>query len=447
MGTGAAVLLSASFNVAIPALMRHFNIGQNAVQLVVTAFMAANTMAMLASAWLIERYGLRRCFLIAILLLALSIVLGALSPNFVFLLAVRVIQGAVAGILYPMGTIVVMRLFPANEQGRATGFMAFGLILAPAIAPAVGGLMIDNLGWQTVFFMSMPFCAVAGFGALRYLAPAVPDKHADFDWLGMTILSVMTVALLGCTSSLNAGAHSVYPLIFAAALALIALGWFLRHARHSEAIITRKVLWRRPVLMGMAVSFVHGANLYGSSYLIPVFLQTVRGFTATQAGGLVLPSGLVLVTVLPLAGLLVDRVGPRLILLAGLALFGVTCTAMWNCAADLSYAGLVGLTIVGRIGVGLSMVGVSQAALRGLQGRTLGQSVMIISYMRMMGGFLSVALLAAFVEWRGVFLGATPGATSQAFRESFLLLAIVCGLAMVTAWKMRPAVPSCCERQ
>ena len=298
--------------------------------------------------------------------------------------------------------------------------------------------MIDHMGWQAVFLMCLPFCMLAWFGAIRYLALPGPRSHSDFDWVGMGALSLMTLALLACASSFGSAQHAALLVIGYAVLALMSLIWFLRHARNPDAIVTHEVLRWRPVAMGMVVSFVYGFGVYGSSYLIPVFMQTVLGLSATQSGGVLLPGGLVLAVTLPLAGLLADRLPPYLIVMAGLVLFCASSAAMWFCAMTISYTGLVWLTILGRIGIGFLIAALNQAALRGLQGRLLGQSAMVVSYARMLGGFLGVAMLAVYVQWRGTVLGATPAAVGQAFCESFLISALVFVLAMVPAWRMKP---------
>lgn len=439
MGTVAAILLSTGFSVAVPALMQHFRVGHDEVQLVVTAFMVANTIAMLPSPWLVERYGLRRCFLAAVVVLTASALVGALSPNFAVLVGTRVVQGAIAGLLFPIGTIVVMRLFPADEQGRASGIVGFGVVLAPAVAPAVGGLLVDHLGWQAVFSMCLPFCFLGWLGALRYLPLPVLRDHGDFDWAGMAALSLMTLALLGFATSLSGDSpFAAWALGASALAAAAALAWFLRHARRPGAIVTREVLRWRPVTMGMAVSGVYGFGVFGSSYLIPVFLQTARGMTAAEAGGVLLPGGLVLAATLPLAGLLADRVSPHKILLAGVALFGFSFVILWHDAGTASYAALVWIISLGRIGIGLIIASLNQATLRGLHGKALGQSAMLVAYTRMLGGFLGVAMLALFVESRGTALGQTSVAVSQAFSEAFLISALVFIPTLVAAWRMKP---------
>ena len=438
LGTIAAILASTSLNVAAPALMTRFGLGQDRVQLVVTVFMLANTIAMLPSPWLIERFGLRRCFLAALVLLALGSALGAMSPNFLFLLCMRVLQGCAAGMLMPMGAIIVMQWFPFEQQGRASGLLGFGVILAPAVAPGIGGLLIDHYGWESVFLMSLPFCALAWPGAMRYLPSDPSGTHARFDWRGTGALVLMTVALLACASSINASPGALWWAAAYALLAFASLKGFLRHARsQAHAIISVTVFAQRRVTMGMFVSFVYGFGIYGSSYLIPVFLQTTMGLSATQSGGILVPGGIVLAAIMPLAGWLADYSQPRLLTAAGLLLFALSYFGTWLYSPDISYMAMLMLTILGRVGVGLLIASLNQAALRRLHGKLLGQSAMLISYLRMLGGFLGVALLAALVEWRTTALGGSSAAGAQAYNDAFLLSTVLLLLAMVAAWHMK----------
>jgi DHA2 family multidrug resistance protein len=438
LGTIAAILASTSLNVAAPALMTRFGIGQDRVQLVVTVFMLANTIAMLPSPWLIERFGLRQCFLAALLLLAAGSILGAMSPNFAFLLCMRCLQGCAAGMLMPMGAIIVMQWFPLDQQGRASGLLGFGVILAPAVAPGIGGMLIDHYGWESVLLMSLPFCALAWPGAARYLPNDRTGTHPDFDWRGTAALVLMTVSLLACASTINGNSGALWWAGAYALLALVSLNGFLRHARsQAHAIISVAVFAQRRVTMGMFVSFAYGFGIYGSSYLIPVFLQSVMGLSATQSGGILVPAGIVLAGIMPLAGWLADHSQPRLLTTAGLLLFALSYLGMWLYSTDMSYMALLMLTILGRVGVGLLIASLNQAALRRLHGKLLGQSAMLISYLRMLGGILGVALLAVMVEWRSSTPSASAVAAAEAYNDAFLFSAVILLLAMVAAWRMK----------
>lgn len=436
-GTIAAVLLSTGFSLAVPALKRHFGVGHDDIQWVVTAFLVANAIAMLPSAWLIERYGMRRCFIAATATLAGSIVFGALSPNFPVLIAMRIVQGGVAGILMPMGAILVMRLFPPDEQGRASGVLGFGVTIAPALAPAFGGLLIDHFGWQALLLMSLPFCALAGLAGFRYLPLKPPQRAAGFDWPGAGALAGITLALLLVASSVCAATTMPIWPILGGVVALAVLAWFLRHTCGADAIVTREVLRRRAVAMGMALAFAYGFAAFWSTYLIPVFLQTVRGFSAAQAGTLLLPGGLALALALPAAGMLSDRVPAHMVVMAGLFTFTIALVALWQFAATASERGIVGLTILERVGVALLIAPLNKVSLRSLAGRDLGQGAMIVNYTRMLGGFFGIALLAAYVEARQVLIGVGSAALGQAFGESLLIAAAVLAVATIAAWRIR----------
>jgi len=436
-GVIAAVLLSTTFGLAVPVLKEYFGVSHDEIQWVVTAFLVANTIAMLPSAWLLERYGLRRCFLAAVATLSASVVLGALSPTFSILVAMRVVQGAVAGILMPMGIVVVMRLFPAHEQGRASGLLGFAVTMAPAVAPAIGGFLIDLVGWQALLLMSLPFCAIAWLGGVYYLPLPRQQECAALDAAGILVLAGMTLALLLLASTLTGILDSPAGPALGAVLTLLALGWLFRHARQPHAIITRDVLGELSLLMGIVVSFAYGFVVFWTTYLIPVFLQTVRGASAAEAGALLLPGGLALAVALPAAGVLADRVAPHLVVLGGLVFWVASLVSLWLLASSVDYAIVVALTVLERIGIALLLAPLNKVSLRGLQGRALGQGAMIVSYTRMLGGFTGIAMFAGYAEARSAHLGAGAAAIAQAFGETFLLAAVVLGVAMIAAWRMR----------
>lgn len=441
LGTIGAVILSTSFNVAVPALMAHFAIGNDAVQLAVTCFMVASTVAMLPTPWLIQRFGVRRCFIGAMIVLIVASVLGSLSPTFNLLLVARTVQGICAGILYPLGSIIVMTLFPPDRQGRAGGLLGFSIVLAPAVSPALGGILIDNFGWQSVFYISLPFCAVAWIGAWRLMPLPDASRHetADFDWSGMFLLSLMTIAFLGGVTHLHASPLGEVLMYGELALAFATLFGFLRHsARNPRAIVSIEMFRRRTLTMGLIISLIYGFGIYGSTYLIPLYLQTIIGLSATKAGAILVPGGLGLALSLPLAGVLSDRSSPRLVVLGGLLMLAASFGGMYLVAERHSYDYFVELTVLGRVGSGLIIAALSPAAMKGLHGHLVGQSAMFIGYVRQLGGVIGVACVAVFVSWRSTALGgSSTDAHSQAFAEAFLISAGIFVLAAVAAWRMR----------
>lgn len=325
LGTIAAVLATTSFNVAVPALGAYYGLGQHQVQWAITGFMAALTVAMLPTPWLLDRIGFRRLFLGANLLLGVSSVAGALGDSFSFVVAMRTVQGVAAGLLQPLPMLAVMRLFSPGSQGRAHGLLGFGIVLAPAVAPALAGVLLDRFGWPSIFLMSLPFCVIAGILGLYLLPRHEAARRQPFDWQGVGILCAASLLAIDFIASLRGSGLFAPRTALVLVLSMVCVVAFVRHARRAAApIVSLDIFAERSFAMAGLVTVVYGFGLYASTYLIPVFLQSALGYDATHAGLALLPSGMLLAVVIPLAGVLTDRYSPRWITVWGLLLFGVS---------------------------------------------------------------------------------------------------------------------------
>lgn len=443
LGTVAAVLSTTSFNVAIPALVARFGLGQERVQWAITGFMGAMTLAMLPTPWLLDRFGFRRCFLLAIGVLTTASIAGSLADSFPLVVAARIVQGCAAGLLQPLGTVVVMRLFPAASQGRASGMLGFGIVLAPAVAPALGGMLLDHFGWSAIFLINLPFCLIAGLAGFFLLPAAGAPKNGVFDWFGVGLLSLGTVSTVEGVASLHHSGLADWWTDLQLALAVVAFGLFLWHARRAASPIIHLTLFRdRPFAMGVLVSFIYGFGLYASTYLIPVFLQNVLGLSATRAGFALLPAGFALAIFIAIGGRLADKYSPQWITIGGLLLFGFSFLLLALAGGGVAYSELVGVTVLGRIGLALILPSLSLAALRGLEIHQLGQSSMVMSYVRQLGGVLGIAMSAVFIEWRQAVYGSSGDAAARAFAESFWMVALVFVIALLAASRMKRQPPA-----
>lgn len=439
LGTIAGVLATTSFSVAVPALSRHFGVGQAQVQWTMTGFMAAMTVGMLPTPWILDRIGFRRLFLGALAVLALASVAGSLATRFDLVVAARIVQGLAAGALQPLGTVAVMRLFPGQGQGRASGTLGFGIVLAPAIAPTLGGLLLDHFGWQAIFLLSVPPALAAGLLGCYLLPLPRETKRHEFDWTGVALLTLGTLLTVEGLASLQHSGPTSWRTLGLWALAGVALVAFIRHARRAaHPIISLELFGERSFAMGALVSFAYGFGLFASAYLIPVYLQHGLQFSATAAGLALLPSGVVLALTIPLAGRLADRYSPQRVVIAGLAMFCLSFVVFGLLAARITYPEIVTATILGRIGLGLVLPALSLAALRRLEPHQLGQSSVVVSYARQLGGVLGIAVAAVFVDWREALYAGRPGGVLDAYAESFFVLVAVFLLALAAACRMRP---------
>ena len=450
IGTMASILSSTIVNVAIPDLSRHFTLGQERAQWVSAGFMLAMTLSMLTTPWLLLRFGLRRTYTTAILLLLAGGVLGGFSVNYPMLLSMRVAEGLAAGVLQPIPAIVILRAFEPSEQGRAMGFFGFGVVLAPAIGPSVGGFLVEQFGWRSIFFVVVPFCLAVLVLIRRYLplrSQMMGDARA-LDWKGLALVGISTVSLLNAMVHLHDDLRTALWLFGTGGVALIAFLVYLRRTT-AEPLINLSLFGYRQFSMGALVAFIYGMGLFGSTYLLPIYLQMALQYSPSRAGLVLLPAGIVLALTIPLAGRLADRKPPNVLVASGLALLAVSFVLMAQGAASAAAASgyflLMAWAVVGRIGLGFVLPALSIGAMRGVDKALIAQGASTISFLRQLGGAIGVSLVGVVLEWRLAVhhSGLTSAAGSaadriRAFDETFLFVAAVCAIAVVAAWRMKP---------
>jgi predicted MFS family arabinose efflux permease len=190
--------------------------------------------------------------------------------------------------------------------------------------------------------------------------------------------------------------------------------------------------------MGTIVSFAYGFGFFGSTYLIPVFLQNALGFSAAAAGSMLIPSGIALLATIPVAGRLADRLPPHWLTVSGMGLLGTSFLAFALFGGGITSIEIIGITVWGRIGLGLILPALTLSVLRHLEPHQLGQSSVVISYSRQLGGVLGIAVIAVFVAWRESVYGSSVEGIHTSYAQGFLLLAAVFALALTAALRMKP---------
>lgn len=235
IGTMASIMSSTIVNVAIPDMSHHFTLGQERAQWVSSGFMVAMTVSMLTTPWLLSRYGYRRTYVGTMVLLMAGGIVGGLANSFGLVLGSRVAEGLAAGVVQPIPAIIIMRAFGPHEQGRASGLFGMGVVLAPALGPSVGGILVDLFGWRSIFFMVVPLCLVSLWMAYRYVPDAAPGgvepnrNGAMIDWRGLLLGAVGTLCLLnGMVELHGAGRAHAFVLLGVALAALAAFIWWQR---------------------------------------------------------------------------------------------------------------------------------------------------------------------------------------------------------------------------
>ncbi len=401
-GTISCILSSTIVNVALPGIMGALGMGQEEGQLLSTGFLAANTGAMLLNAWAVDRFGFRYTYLGAISIFVVASILAGMASSAGVMVVCRVAQGAAAGLLQPLSMQLIFLVFPPERRGTAMGMFSFGVVMAPAIGPALGGVLVDEFSWHAVFYLCLP-TAFLGMAMGLFFMPGKRDQVAgrSFDWLGCLLLATTLGTLLtGLTDGQHHGWGSnrvVAELVVALVAGVGFLGWQLAAA---SPLMDPRVFANRGFAAAAMVAFIYGAAIFGSTYLLPLLVQIVQGYTPTRSGLVLMPAGLVVAFVFLLAGRLADFIPPWLPVCGGLTLFALSSWLIGGVGTDTPFWGLAWWILIGRIGLGFTMPSMNVGAMRALPPRLFGQGAGSINFVRMLGGAFGTNLLAVFLERR-----------------------------------------------
>ena len=438
VGTMASIMASTIINVAVPDISRVFHLGQERAQWLSAGFMAAMTLSMLATPWLLARFGYRRTYVGVVLLLLAGGVIGGLSRWFELVLAMRVVEGLAAGVLQPIPAIIVMRAFAPHERGRAMGIFGFGVVLAPALGPSIGGVLVEWFGWRSIFFVVVPFCIAAVWLARRFLpisgpGDAAPDGGgARLDVRGLALIAVVLLALLnGMVELHGADKRAGYALLGLSAVALV--GFVVYQRRAAQPLMELRLFEHQAFSMGSVVAFIYGMALFGSTYLVPVFMQLALHLPPSQAGAVLLPAGFVLALTIPVASRLVDRVPINRIVATGLLLLAASFLLMVTVGPASALIWIALWAVIGRIGLGCVLPSLNLGAMRGLPEGFIACGASTINFMRQLGGAVGISLVGIVLEWR---LQAQPADPVHAFHETFVLVGTITACAVVAALRM-----------
>ncbi len=437
LGSVSTIMASTIVNVAFPALAREFNIGHDSLQWVATGFLAATTTTMLATAWMVESFGQRRTFAIALALFLASSVLGSVAWSPESLIASRVLQGAAAGVLQPLAMIALFDVFPPERRGSAMGIFGFGIVLVPAIGPSIGGILLQTFGWRSIFLLPIPFC-LAGLVLAKSFLPArrATGPSIRFDWTGFVLLASALVALLNVpVVGHRAGWISLATLAMLA-LAVMLVAAFIAWEFHAPApLLALKLFTHSGFRNAALVAFAYGVGLFGSTYLVPVFVQDIAGYSPSRAGSLLVVPGLALAVTIALAGRLTDRIEPRRIVTVGLALFAVSSMLLALSDSATGFVALGAVLFVGRVGLGMIIPALNVGTVQALDDQYIAYAASSANFVRQLGGAIGVNLLAVLLEWRLNVHGSANAVS--AFQECFWVVTMAFGAALLPAWWIR----------
>lgn len=438
LGSMVMVLSSTSINVALPAIMDEFMMGRPMAQWLATGFLAAMTSGLLLAAWAQAKLGSRLTVQISIGLFVVCSILALMATAGWQLIVLRTLQGAAAGIIQPLATVLIFRVYAGGGRGAALGIYGLGLMIAPSIGPTVGGYLVDHFGWMSAFWLPLPVCFVLMIAG-HWLLP--DEGNPDAQRLDVSSFLMLTIAIFAGLAAISEGQRYAWGDWRVSALALITVccaGLFFVRTLNSKKPILSLRLWRlAPFRRASWVALALGLGLYGSTYLIPLFLQTIMGYSAGEAGALLLPAGILLGLASFASGWLCDRIAVVWLLAAGLFLFALSSVWYGIWGASSGFVWLCVMAGLGRMGFGLIMPALSMASLDGLSVDELPYGAGAVTFVRQLAGAFGINLLTVFLEWQYVSLGGDFIAETIAFERTFIVLGVAFLLALWPAWRLR----------
>lgn len=441
MGSMVTALSSTSINVALPEIMRTFDMQWSMAQWLATGFLAAMTAGLLLAAWAQSKLGSLFTMQISIGLFLMCSVFAFIATDGWHLVILRTLQGFCSGIIQPLATVLIFRVYDEGQRGRALGLYALGLMIAPTLGPTVGGFLVDAFGWQASFWLPMPVCIVILMMASWVLPDERTKTSKKLDVLGFSLLTIAIFSSLGGLAEAQQQSWfdpTVYiPLVLAVVCTV--LFFIVSHGKPHAVLPVH--LWLQPAFRRASwIAFALGAGLFGSTYLLPVYLQVIEGFSAGASGLILLPAGLFLGFASFFSGWLCDRISVAWLVIAGLILFALSIIWFGFFAVGTGAMWLAIWAGIGRAGLGLLSPAINTASLQSLAKDDLAYGAGAITFVRQIGGAFGINLLTAFLQWRYTHLeGAEEGLLSVAYEHTFLLFGAAFLLALWPAWRLRPA--------
>jgi MFS transporter, DHA2 family, multidrug resistance protein len=406
LATFMEVLDTSIANVALPHMAGSLGASQDEATWVLTSYLVASAVVLPISGWLANRFGRKRFYMTCVAMFTVCSLLCGFAPTLQFLILARVLQGLGGGGLAPSEQAILADTFPVEKRGQAFAVYGMAVVFAPAIGPTLGGWITDNFNWHWIFFINLPVGILSLFLSNRMVedpphlvARKEASKHLKVDFMGLGLVG-LGVGLLEFT--LDKGQEkdwfSDLGIRTSFVAAIVLLIWFVYWEwRHPDPIVDIRLLKNRNFGTAVFLQLVLGMVLFGSTVLIPQYLQTLLGYTAERAGMVLSPAGFVLMFMMMVAGKAVGRVDARL--MAAFGYFMTACGVYNLTRLDLttSYGAATEWRILQMMSLPFIFIPISTLNYVGVPIEKNNQISSLSNFARNIGGSAGTALLTTFI--------------------------------------------------
>ena len=434
-------------NVALPQMGGNLGATPNEIGWVSTGYILAVVTVLPMTAWLAARFGRKRYLVASVLLFILASFFCGISHSLGQLIFWRVVQGIGGAALLSTAQATLLEIFPANQQGMVQSILGLGVVVAPALAPMLGGWLTDNYTWPWVFFVNLPIGLIASFIVITFLKDSkFGGKEAagavDFAGIGLLIVGLASLQYVLEEGEQDDwfGSALIIRLAILAVLALASfIGWELS-PRNPAPAVNLRVLKDKSLLGGSLIGMAMGFGLTGGLFIFPLFVQGILHFTPTETGIVLLPAGIAIEVAIVICGLTLQKgIDPRVLIAAGILIF---IYANWN-LSHLSSLSSGPETVPGQIlrglGIGFLFIPVTVTAYSTLKGAAIAQGTALWNLSLQLGGSFGIAALNTYVVSMTQFHRANlvgslfSGSTLLADRQAGLAQSLTGGYALAQA--------------
>ena len=371
---------------------------------VITAYAIANVIVIPMTSWLSQQFGRKNYFAVSIIIFTVSSFLCGNATNIWELVAFRFVQGLGGGALLVTAQTIITESYPKAKRGMAQAIYGMGIIVGPTLGPPLGGYLVDNFSWPYIFYINIPLGIIATFLTITFVkSPKYGEKLKanQVDWWGILFLASFIGSL---QFVLEHGQQDDWfndkLIVFLSAVSVFGLLAFIwRESTYKYPIVNLIVLKDANLRIGTIMTFILGFGLYGSTLIIPIYTQSILGWTATDAGLLLIPGSITTAFMMPIIGKLIQRGVPQGYMVAvGFFIFFAFTFWMRNIiTADTGAEHMFWPLILRGIGLGLLFVPITTLSLSTLDGKSIGEGAAFTGMMRQLGGSFGIALITTFI--------------------------------------------------
>jgi len=427
MGAFMAILDNTVVNVAFPTLERVFRSDLHLMQWVITGYLLAQAAVIPLSGWLSDRYGAKRVYTTALVLFTLGSILCATAPSALLLVIFRVLQGLGGGMLLPVGMAFIYRLAPPDKRGMVMGALGIPILLGPALGPILSGWLVQFADWRFIFLINAPIGVAALLVALRSL-PNLEAQEAPgpLDFAG-AILGPLAFSALsyGISESSSAGWSGTTTVIGLTVGGVSLIAFIARELTTDRPLLDLRVFRRLAFSQTIVTQWVTFAVLLGTIFLIPLFLQSVRHYGAFDTGLYILPNAVAAALLMPVGGLLFDRLGIRLPASLGMILVIAGTWFMTRLTGTTSGTYFLLPLAIWGAGLGLMMMPLNTHLLNTAPRNLVSRVTSLTAALQNVVGSLAIAGLASILQNRtkthmaALHTRPAPSIVSAAFTRAF----------------------------